>query len=80
LGGTRLLSGAFRGGILWSWLVYCLIFGARQTYRYYVHYLASELRLERMERSFSHARLNALRMQLDPHFLFKRAQHSLLAG
>jgi LytTr DNA-binding domain/Histidine kinase len=70
LGGTRLLSGAFRGGILWSWLVYWLIFGARQTYRYYVHYLASELRLERMERSFSHARLNARRMQLDPHFLF----------
>ena len=67
---TRLLSGAFRGGILWSWLVYWLIFGARQTYRYYEHYLASELRLERMERSFSQARLNALRMQLDPHFLF----------
>ena len=50
--------------------MYWVIFGARQTYRYYEHYLASELRLERMERSFSQARLNALRMQLDPHFLF----------
>jgi two-component system LytT family sensor kinase len=67
---SHLLIGAFRGGILWSLLVYWLIFGARQTYRYYEHYLASELRLERMERSFSQARLNALRMQLDPHFLF----------
>jgi LytS/YehU family sensor histidine kinase len=28
------------------------------------------LRLERLEKSFSEARLNALRMQLDPHFLF----------
>lgn len=70
LAGTRFLVMAFRGGLLWSWLVYWVIFGARQTFRYYEHYLASELRLERMERSFSQARLNALRMQLDPHFLF----------
>jgi len=28
------------------------------------------LRLERLERNFSEARLNALRMQLEPHFLF----------
>ncbi len=70
LAGTRILVNAFRGGILWSWLIYWLIFGARQTFRYYEHYLESELRLERMERSFSQARLNALRMQLDPHFLF----------
>ncbi len=68
--GPQLLYSAFRGGILWSLLVYWLILGARQTYRYYEHYLASELRLERVERSFSQARLNALRMQLDPHFLF----------
>jgi len=70
LTGMSLLSAAYRGGILWSLLVYWLIFGARQTYRYHAYYLASELRLEKMERSFSQARLNALRMQLDPHFLF----------
>lgn len=70
LSGTKLLVNAFRGGILWSLLVYWLIFGARQTWRYYEHYTESELRLERMERNFSQARLNALRMQLDPHFLF----------
>ena len=67
---TGSLLTAFRQGLLWSWVVYWVIFGARQTFRYYEHYLASELRLEQMERSFSQARLNALRMQLDPHFLF----------
>jgi signal transduction histidine kinase len=55
---------------VWSWLVYWAIAGALQAYRYYERYLSSELRLERMERSFTEARLNALRMQLDPHFLF----------
>src|SRR5215469_8837218 len=57
-------------GVLWSWVVYWVIFGVQQTFRYYKHYLESELRLERMERSFSEARLSALRMQLGPHFLF----------
>ncbi|HEY9126710.1 MAG TPA: histidine kinase, partial [Acidobacteriaceae bacterium] len=70
IAGTGLLMSALRGGMLWSWLVYWLILGARQTLRYYESYMASELRLERMERNFSEARLNALRMQLDPHFLF----------
>jgi len=70
LADTRSLSTAFRQGLLWSWVVYWVIFGVQQTFRYYEHFLASELRLERMERSFSQARLNALRMQLDPHFLF----------
>jgi two-component system LytT family sensor kinase len=59
-----------RGLVLWNWLVYWLILGAWQAYRYYDHYIAAELRLERLEKNFSEARLNALRMQLDPHFLF----------
>lgn len=67
---TKILSGALRGMFLWSWLVYWLILVARQVYQYYDHYLSSELRMERLERRFSDARLNALRMQLDPHFLF----------
>ncbi len=54
----------------WHWLNYWLILGAWQAYRYYDHYLADELRLERLEKNFSEARLNALRMQLAPHFLF----------
>jgi len=70
LASAHFLPTAALPGLLWSWLVYWVIFGVHQTFRYRQHYLASELRLERMERSFSEARLNALRMQLDPHFLF----------
>jgi two-component system LytT family sensor kinase len=62
LAGIGFVSNAFRGGLMWSWLVYWAIFGVRQTFRYYEHYVASELRLERMERNFTQARLNALRM------------------
>ena len=58
------------GWFVWSLLVYWMIVGGLQAYRYYERYLSSELRLERMEKSYSQARLNALRMQLDPHFLF----------
>ena len=58
------------GHVSVDWLVYWLILGAWQAYRYYDRYLAVELRLERLEKNFSEARLNALRMQLDPHFLF----------
>lgn len=58
------------GWFIWSVLIYWMIVGALQAYRYYERYLSTELRLERMEKSYSQARLNALRMQLDPHFLF----------
>src|SRR5271163_3254521 len=67
---TQTLLGTLRGMFLWSWLVYWLILGGWQVREYYERYLSSELRRERLERSFSEARLNALRMQLDPHFLF----------
>jgi len=67
---VRTILGALRGRFLWSWLVYWLIVGAWQAYEYYQRYLSSELRTERLERLFSETRLNALRTQLDPHFLF----------
>jgi two-component system, LytTR family, sensor kinase len=70
LASLRLLVDSLRGLFLWNWLIYWLILGAWQAYRYYDHYISSELRLERLEKSFSEARLNALRMQLHPHFLF----------
>jgi len=66
----RFMVDAQGGMFLWNWLIYWLILGAWQAYRYYDHYIAAELRLERLEKNFSEARLNALRMQLDPHFLF----------
>jgi two-component system, LytTR family, sensor kinase len=58
------------GWQIWSWLIYWVIGAAIQAYRYYERYMSSELRLERLEHSFAEARLNSLRMQLDPHFLF----------
>lgn len=51
-------------------LVYCLILGALKAFKYYRRHLVNELKLERLERNFLETRLNALRMQLDPHFLF----------
>jgi len=56
--------------MFWSMLVYCVIVGAWETYQYQQHFLSAELQMERLERTSSDARLNALRMQLDPHFLF----------
>jgi two-component system, LytTR family, sensor kinase len=64
------LQEAVKGGFLWNLLVYLLVIGGWQAVQYSQHYLASQLRVERLQRSFSEARLNALRMQLDPHFLF----------
>lgn len=68
--GAGPLHDALKGGFLWSLLVYLLVIGGWQAMQYSQHYLASQLRLERLERNFSEARLNVLRMQLDPHFLF----------
>lgn len=66
----RILIDGFKGGMLWSLLVYWLILGAWLTKQYYSRFLTSELRMERLERLNSEARLHALRLQLDPHFLF----------
>jgi two-component system LytT family sensor kinase len=53
---TQVLLGTLRGMFLWSWLVYWLILGGWQVHQYYGRYLSSELRRERLERSFSEAR------------------------
>lgn len=55
---------------LWSWLLCCLIVGVVLGYRYYERYISSELHVELLKHSFAESRLNSLRMQLDPHFLF----------
>jgi two-component system, LytTR family, sensor kinase len=67
---TALITNAFGSMYLWGSLVYWLIVGAWLAFSYYERLLTSELRRERLERRFSEARLNALRLQLDPHFLF----------
>lgn len=66
----NLFSPSVLGWQIWCWMVYWIIAGAIQAYGYYQRYVNSELRVERLEHSFAEARLNALRMQLDPHFLF----------
>jgi two-component system LytT family sensor kinase len=58
------------GWLLWNWLICCLIVGVALGYRYYERYISSELHVELLERSFAESRLNLLRIQLDPHFLF----------
>lgn len=70
LADVRLTTGASGEEILWSTMVYFLIIGGWWAYQSHHRHAAAELRMERMERSYTEARLNALRLQLDPHFLF----------
>jgi two-component system LytT family sensor kinase len=67
--GAGLVTEALRE-MFWSMLVYCLIVGVWEAYLYHQRFVSAELQMERLQRNFSEARLNALRMQLDPHFLF----------
>jgi two-component system, LytTR family, sensor kinase len=67
---TQLLANALSGMYLWGWLIYWIILGGWLALDYYERFVTSELRRERLERRFSEARLNNLRLQLDPHFLF----------
>ncbi|ADW71423.1 sensor histidine kinase [Granulicella tundricola] len=69
LTGTAVVSEAYME-MFWSMLVYCLIVGVWEAYRYHERFVSAELQMERLQRNFSEARLNSLRMQLDPHFLF----------
>jgi hypothetical protein len=70
LAGIDLFTRSAGEGILWSMLVYGLIVGGWWAYQSHGRMAAAELRMERIERSYSEARLHALRLQLDPHFLF----------
>lgn len=57
-------------GLFWHMLIYLMIVGVSEAYMYRRQYEAAELQRARLESSFSEARLHALRIQLDPHFLF----------
>jgi len=70
LSGSHLFATALQGELFWGMLVYSLIVGVSEVYLYHQRSLSAELQMKRLERNFSAARLNALRMQLDPHFLF----------
>ncbi|MCW3849510.1 histidine kinase [Sphingomonas sp. LB-2] len=55
---------------LGSWQMYCGLVGVLYAFKYYNRLLTSQLQLERVEKSLLESRLNALRLQLEPHFLF----------
>ncbi len=55
---------------LGGWQTYCAIVGILQTLNFYNRYLTSRLELEMVEKRLLESRLNAMRLQLEPHFLF----------
>ncbi len=55
---------------LGSWMTYCAIVGIGQALKFYSRFMNSQLELERVEKRLLEANLNALRLQLEPHFLF----------
>lgn len=67
---SAFIVSVFSGPYFWGLLVYGLIVGLAQSYHYQRAARDAALGMARMERDYSEARLNALRMQLDPHFLF----------
>ena len=60
------LVGSFHAEVLTYWMVILLSHGID----YYRKYRERELRASQLEARLAHARLDALRMQLHPHFLF----------
>jgi len=53
-----------------EWLLYCLVLGAVLTLEFYRRYHERALLAAQLERSLADARLHALELQLQPHFLF----------
>jgi hypothetical protein len=53
-----------------EWILYCLVLGAVLAVEFYRRYHERALLAEQLERSLADARLHALELQLQPHFLF----------
>ena len=72
--GSRSLFDSFRGAVIHGFafglLIYCLIIGISQAINYYRGYRDRELLASNLETRLVEAQLDALRMQLHPHFLF----------
>lgn len=58
--------------------IYALIMFLTHAFTYYERYQAGELKASQLEAQLSHAQLQALKMQLQPHFLFNTL-HSISA-
>lgn len=67
-------AAAFRNQFIYSFhadfLTYWALIGLNQAVDYYRRYRERELRAALLETSLAHAQLDALKMQLHPHFLF----------
>jgi two-component system LytT family sensor kinase len=64
------LFATYRQGLFWTMLIYLLIVGVSEADLFRKRQMFAEVRAERLSKNLSEARLLALRMQLDPHFLF----------
>ena len=64
------LRASWGGAFHWNILIYWLIVGVYGTYDYYNDVRERQLKTAQLERLLAESRLNALRTQLHPHFLF----------
>ena len=53
-----------------EWLLYCLVLGSSIALEYYERYRERALQAAQLEASLADARLHALELQIQPHFLF----------
>jgi anti-sigma regulatory factor (Ser/Thr protein kinase) len=53
-----------------EWLLYCLALGGALAFEYYDRYRQGAVRAAQLEKSLADARLHALELQIQPHFLF----------
>ncbi len=67
---TGLVQGLFFGKFHLGVVTYWVLVVLRHTFDFYTRYREEELRVSRMETQLAQAQLQALRMQLQPHFLF----------
>jgi signal transduction histidine kinase len=74
LSGGQSFVEAFRNQFITSFhfdlLTYWALFGVIQGFDYYRKYREREIRASQLEAQLAHAQLDALKMQLHPHFLF----------
>jgi signal transduction histidine kinase len=55
---------------LGGWTTYAAFVGLLQALKFYDRFMTSQVELERVEKTLLASRLNVLRLQLEPHFLF----------
>lgn len=53
-----------------EWILYCTVLGGVTAYEFYQRYHERALQAAQLERSLTDAKLHALELQLQPHFLF----------